>query len=221
MNVINEKVTALIDEYYRPLNDRLGEFRRSCDDVENLIILKETELFLRSYLSLLRPRCILEIGTCHAYSAIFFAELLPGAVIDTIERRADFTGIAEDNVRRFGLEERIRIHNGDGTEVMGELRCCGKRLAAEPYGFVFLDGAKSHYRDFFEAAEPLCSRDTVFICDNIMMDAILVDPAYDNRRRHRTSVKRMHEFLGYIDERSDLELTLLSTGDGLAIINYK
>lgn len=217
MNIINDKVAELTDFYFRPFDDETDALRKACEDVENLMILKETESFLRLYLGELRPRSILEIGTAHGYSAILFAKLLPDTYITTIERRSDFREKAVENIDKSGLSGRIKVLQGDALEVLKDLN---EAQNPETFDFVFIDAAKSHYKDFFDLSEHMCVKDSVIICDNIFMDAMLVDNMYDNRRRHRTSVKRMHEFLKYIDEREDLELTLLTCGDGLAIIRF-
>ena len=72
--------------------------------------------------------------------------------------------------------------------------------------------------EFFEKAEKLCSKNALIVCDNILMKAFLVDLSIDRKRRHRTSVKRMNEFLEYVHSRKDLEVSLLSCGDGLLLI---
>ena len=45
-----------------------------------------------------------------------------------------------------------------------------------------------------------------------------VDRSYDGAKRHRTNVKYMRQFIEYITEREDQTVSLLSSGDGLAVI---
>ena len=118
------------------------------------------------------------------------------------------------NTERFGFSERIEILNGDAVSVLDEISKDSERK----YDFVFIDASKSHYREFFEKAEKMCSKGAVIVCDNILLKASIVDNSYDPHRRHRTNIKRMKEFLSYLKNRKDLTVSYLSSGDGLAII---
>ena len=53
------------------------------------------------------------------------------------------------------------------------------------------------------------------------MKGWLIDCEGSEAKRHRTSIKYMRRFLDYINEREDLDVTLLSGGDGLAVIRKK
>ena len=58
-------------------------------------------------------------------------------------------------------------------------------------------------------------------CDNILLKGWLVEGEGKEARRHRTNIKYMRQFLDYISSRDDLDVTLLSGGDGLAVIRFK
>ena len=62
---------------------------------------------------------------------------------------------------------------------------------------------------------------SVILCDNVLMKASVIDSDYDGHRRHRTNVKRMTEFLDYINSRDDMVSSIISCGDGLALIKMK
>ena len=62
MNITNEVVTRYIDGLYRPLTSELAELRRQAEADHIPVILRDTERFLVSMLTLIRPRRILEIG---------------------------------------------------------------------------------------------------------------------------------------------------------------
>ena len=215
MNIINEKLTEYFNSFYQPVRPSLGALRERCEADRIPLILRETEMFLRTFLEILQPSSVLEIGTAYGYSSLFFAGVLPEARITTIEISPEMAEIAAQNIREEGCEDRIRVLNGEGASVLDRLCADGD---PERYDMVFLDAAKSHYRDFFDRAEKLAVPGAVFVCDNILMNAWLVDSSTDKRRRHRTSVTRMHEFLDYLYSRKDLSVSLLSCGDGLAII---
>lgn len=214
MNITNDKVTEYINKYYRPFDDELAELRSLCEEKEIPLILRETEMFLRTLLTWKKPSAILEIGTAFGYSALFFAKYVPSASVTTMERSEYMIENAQKTFETHKEAERINLLIGDASENLTALADKG-----EKFDFVFIDAAKSHYREFFDKAEKLCNPGAVILCDNILMKAYLVDnKAYEPTRRHRTSVKRMQEFIDYLYGRRDLSVSLLSDGDGLALI---
>ena len=221
MTVRDVKLKEFIDGYHRPLDRELAELRRINEEYQIPLIMTETEGILRLLLDTIRPERILEIGTAQAYSALFFARLLPGAHVTTLERNPLMIEAAKKNIAAHIGGERIELREGDALEILKEL---GEELAddegGELFDFVFIDAGKSHYREFFEAAEKLCSGDAVIVCDNILIKGWIVEPKGRSARRHRTSIKYMHRFLDYLYERDDLDVTLMTGGDGLAVIRF-
>lgn len=103
-------------------------------------------------------------------------------------------------------------------DIMTETRIEEISRAAEvAYDFLFIDAAKSHYREFLDQGLRLMEPGSVILCDNVLMKASVIDDEYDGHRRHRTNVKRMNEFLEYLCGRADLETVVMSCGDGLAL----
>lgn len=220
MGFTNDKVIEFISSHYRPLDEDLGQFR--CYNEENNVplILRETESFLSFIIELTSPRRILEIGTAYGYSALFFAKKAPDAEITTIDRNEHMIPVAMENFASRPEGERIDFRIGDADAVLDQMiaeRECGKG-DPEPFDLVFIDAGKSHYREFFDKAEQLARPGALIICDNILMHGWTVDRSYEGAKRHRTNVKYMRQFIEYINEREDLTVSLLSSGDGLAVI---
>ena len=219
MNITNDKVTEYLDSYYKPFDDVLADFRKRNEDNGVPLILKETETFLTMLINILKPHNILEIGTAYGYSAVFFAKLCPEASITTIDRGQRMIPIAEENFKLMPEGERIRFLTGDAREVLDNMiEDFNKSDNADLFDFVFIDAGKSHYREFFDRAEKMCKPGTIIVCDNILMRGWIVDRSYEGGKRHRTNIKYMKQFIEYINEREDLTVSMLSSGDGLAII---
>lgn len=216
MSFTNDKVTEYLSTFYRPVDDELAELRNYNEEKEVPLILRETEGLLSFLLEILKPQHILEIGTAYGYSAMFFAKKLPAARITTIDRAPAMIPVATQVFYDHEEGERIDFRTGDAADVLDDLIENGS--GDDPYDFVFIDAGKSHYRDFFDKAEQLCRPGAVIVCDNILMHGWTVDRTYEGAKRHRTNVKYMRQFLDYIYEREDLTVSLLSSGDGLAII---
>ena len=218
MSFTSDKVTEYISSHYRPLDDDLGAFREYNEENNVPLILRETESFLSLLLEMTKPRRVLEIGTAYGYSALFFARKLPNARITTIDRNEHMIPVAEENFASRPEGSRIDFRTGDADKVLDRMIEEQKSGSAEPFDFVFIDAGKSHYREFFDRAEQLTRPGSIIVCDNILMHGWTVDRSYEGARRHRTNVKYMRMFIDYINEREDLTVSLLSSGDGLAVI---
>lgn len=210
-----------VDSHHRAVDEDLAELRRSNEDESVPLIFTETEEILSLLIGLTHPDKILEIGTAHGYSALFFAKKLPDARIVTIERNPVMieAAAAEFASRKEG--KRIDFRTGDASEILNGLVCdLADADESEKFDFVFIDAAKSHYRDFFEAAEKICTKDALIVCDNILLNGWILEAEGSAARRHRTSIKYMKKFLDYISDRDDLEVSILTGADGLAIIRF-
>ena len=210
-----------VDSYHKAVDEDLAELRRSNENEGVPLIFTETEEILGLLTGLTHPERILEIGTAHGYSSLFFAKKLPDARITTIERNPVMVEAARAEFACRKEGERIDFRVGDAQEILDELV---SRFAesdeSEKFDFVFIDAAKSHYREFFEAAEKICTKDALIVCDNILLKGWIVEAEGKDARRHRTSIKYMKMFLEYLRQRDDLEVSILTGADGLAIIRF-
>jgi len=217
MNITNDLVTEYLNRYYRPACDDLAKLRRTAEADRVPIILPETEIYLNSLLLILRPEKILEIGTAIGYSALYFAYRCPQAQIYTIEKDETAVCAARHNFRISGKEEQIRCFLGDGQEQIEKLRDNG----VCDFDFIFIDGAKSHYRRFLDAALSISKPGTIIVSDNILQKAMTVSDTYDSGHKHKTNIKKMRQYIDYICSAPELTTSLLSVGDGIAVTMYR
>ena len=210
-----------IDIWHRPVDDELAALRRSNESEGVPLILTETESMLRLLLDMKKPSRILELGTAHGYSALFFAKYCPDAMITTIDRNPGMTEYARANFEKLSGGSRIDFRIGDAVDVLDSLAEETAAADGKKFDFVFIDAGKSHYREFLEKCEAVCTADAFVVCDNILLKGWLVESSGKEARRHRTSIKYMRQFLEYISRREDLDVTILSGGDGLAVIRFR
>ena len=210
-----------VDSYHKAVDEDLAELRRSNEDESVPLIFTETEEILGLLTGLTKPSRILEIGTAHGYSSLYFAKKLPDARITTIERNPVMVEAARAEFASRKEGERIDFRIGDALEILdGLVSELADADESEKYDFVFIDAAKSHYREFFEAAEKICTGDAIIACDNILLKGWIVEAEGRDAKRHRTSIKYMKKFLEYLYQRDDLEVSILTGADGLAIIRF-
>lgn len=212
MNDFVPKRHDFIEDMYKPLSSELSELRRVNEENGIPLILRETEDMLSVILDMHKPLSILEIGTAYGYSSIFFALKCPDAHITTIERSDKMLENAKTNFEKFGLTDRIEILEGDAEEMLRGLSDDSK------FDFVFIDAAKTHYREYFDLSFEHMNKGAVIVCDDVLIKGWIYDRSLPGSKRHRTSVKYMKSFLEYIKSREDLSVAITGSADGLAII---
>lgn len=210
-----------VDSNHKAVDEDLAELRRSNENESVPLIFTETEEILGLLIGLTHPSRILEIGTAHGYSSLYFAKKLPDAHITTIERNPVMIESARAEFASRKEGERIDLRTGDAIEILDELvKTLADADQSEKYDFVFIDAAKSHYREFLEAAEKICTKDALIVCDNILLNGWILQAEGSAAKRHRTSIKYMKKFIEYIRSRDDLEVSILTGADGLAVIRF-
>ena len=214
MNIINEKVENYIHGLYKPLSNELKAFREEGEKNHVPIILRDTEELILNMLRIKKPKKILEIGTAIGYSACCFATACEEARILTIEQDSDMKVLAEANIRNLGFENRIQIIEGDGLQVMNDMKGWNKE---ELFDFVFIDAGKSHYQEFFDEARNMCNPNALIISDNVLLKTKTASDPIHTVRRHRTHVRKMREFLSHVTNLSGVHTSVIPVGDGLAI----
>jgi len=107
-----------------------------------------------------KPRLILEIGALYGYSAILIAQNSPtGAEITTVEKDPRHARITQENVARAGLDDRIKVVQGDAATILPRL--------PGPFDLVFLDAEKSQYLAYLKAVEEKLPQGSVRVADNV------------------------------------------------------
>lgn len=211
-HITNPQVTDYINRFYQVADPQLEALRLQAEVDDVPIILKETEDYLNTLLTIVKPKRILEIGTAVGYSAAYFA-VKSGAEVITIEKGEEVHLTAKSNIQALGLSERVRLLSGDGEEETLKLLEAGEA----PFDLVFIDAAKSHYKRFLDAAMKLCRPGSVIVADNVLFQAKTVSDEYDPSGKHKTNIRRLREFIEYVYAHPALETSLVACGDGLTV----
>ena len=211
---INHEYTT---EYVRALvperNALLRELEAFAKDEENHVPIVQPEVaqLLATLINIRKPKRILEIGTAIGYSAIFMAEEAPGAQIVTIERYQKMVGLANENIKRANLQDRITVLEGEAVELLDTLD--------DSFDLIFLDAAKGQYLQFLEPCLSLLSPGGILFSDNVLYKGMIANNDLLIRRKI-TIVKRLRKFLTAIMEDPRLQSSVIPIGDGVAI-SYK
>ena len=176
------------------------------------IIMDDTLQVIEKYLTELRPKRILEIGTAVGYSAICFSKFLDkGGCIDTIERDEERIKEAKINIRNMNLEAKIKIYEGDAVEILPTLD--------EKYDAVFIDAAKGKYPFFLKESLRMLNDNGIIFADNILYKGYVMSDY--NKHKQRTAVRNLREYIAETTGNPELETEILDVGDGLAISKKK
>lgn len=213
MNITNIAVTEYIHQFYKERSEALKYLRKDAEENHVPIILRDTEDLLESLVLLKKPTKILEIGAAVGYSSSFFASLDENIQVTTIEADEKTYETAKMNIKKLGYQDRISLLLGDAREVLKSLADEGKN----DFDLVFIDAAKSHYRAFWDLSMPIVKDDALIICDNILMKGMTASDEFDVRKRHKTNIRNMREFLDYINSLEYAKTSTLSVGDGVTI----
>ena len=170
---------------------------------------KETIKFLEFMVSMKKPLRILELGTAIGYSAIIMHDAAgTNPHITTIERSEEMIKYAKENIKSFGLEDKIVIEEGDCLEILEKLQ--------EPYDLIFMDAGKGHYNHFLPHCLRLLKDDGIIIADNVLFRGMVASDELVKRRKI-TIVKRMRTYLELVSQDPDLITSVIPMGDGIAI----
>ena len=190
----------------------LEKLKQSALEEHIPIIMDDTLEVIEKELKNNPPKRILEIGTAVGYSAICFSEFLDeDGRIDTIERDKDRILQARKNIKNVGVEEKIKIYEGDAVEILPTLN--------EKYDMVFIDAAKGKYPFFLKEALRMINKNGIIFADNILYKGYVMSDY--NKHKQRTAVRNLREYIKEVSENPNLETEILNVGDGLAISKIK
>ena len=174
--------------------------------------------FLHLLARICGARRVLEIGTLGGYSTIWLDRALPadGRVV-TLELEPKHAKIAEANLAKAGVADRVEIRVGPALESLEKLA----KGHAQAFDLIFIDADKSNNANYLQWALRLSHPGTVIVIDNVVRDGQIVDAA--SRDRDIQGSRKLFEALA---AEPRLTATALQTvgskgydGFALAIVN--
>jgi len=132
----------------------------------------ETGKFLAILAASAQTGTFIEIGTSAGYSALYLALACRevGARLITFEVLGPKAEMAKETFRLAGVDDVVELVHGDPREHAERL----KEVA-----FCFLDAEKDSYRDFYELVIPRMVRGGLFVADNVISHAEVLQSFVD------------------------------------------
>lgn len=211
MSLVEDYIAEYIENMLTDCPGKLGELQRKAYEEGLPIIPKDVVKLLGFILGIKKPKAILEIGMAVGFSASFMSQFLPeDGYIKTIDRYPVMIERARKNFKKFGLENKITILEGNANDILPDME--------EQFDFVFMDAAKGQYITILPDVLRLTKKGGIIMADDILQEGRVAQEYTEIPRRQRTIHKRLNEFLYEITHNEKLRTTVLTVGDGVALI---
>lgn len=159
---------------------------------------------LRMISMLLRPKCILEIGTYTGYSAISLAEgLAENGVLHTVEYHEERQEFAKEYIEKAGLTPKVQAHLGNAIDIIPKIDAT--------FDLVFIDADKVNYSNYFDLIIDKVAKNGLIIADNVLWSGKVVEELDPKDK----DTKAILEFNRKVHEDARVENILLPIRDGL------
>ncbi len=125
--------------------------------------------FLHILAKAVDARRVLELGTAIGYSGTWWARALPGdGELITVEADPETAKIAEANLARTGVRDRVTILVGPAEEVLEDLE--------GPFDLIFVDINKEGYPKVLEGCIRRLRVGGLLVTDNVLWHGAVADP---------------------------------------------
>lgn len=184
--------------------EEIEEYAR-CERVP--IMMRDGIEYLCNYIRENNIRRILEIGSAIGYSSIKMALVSDDIEITTIEKDVNRYNVALDNISKFDLNNRINIILGDAleTEIVGL------------YDLIFIDASKGNNINFFNKYKENLNSCGIIITDNLLFHGLVRDEGLVKTKNQRGIVRKIKQFVDFLDNNTEFNTEYLDVGDGIAI----
>lgn len=163
--------------------------------------------YLTNYIKENNVRNILEIGTAIAYSAIKMCLVDDDIKVTTIERNPDMIVKAKENIKKFNMEDRITIIEGDALDVEVE----------GSYDLIFIDAAKSQYIKFFDKYSKLLKDNGTIVTDNLNFHGLRENIDSIESKNLRSMMRKLNDYINFLKDNKEYNTEFINIGDGIGI----
>jgi predicted O-methyltransferase YrrM len=129
-----------------------------------------------------RVRHALEIGTLGGYTSIWLATENPDLQVTTLEIDAHHGAVAQENLARAGVADRVAVRLGAALDMLPQLAAEIASGAKPRLGFVYIDADKQNNWTYMDRVIALCEPGATIYVDNIVRGGSIVDPERQDAR---------------------------------------
>ncbi|MBL6663447.1 MAG: O-methyltransferase [Flavobacteriales bacterium] len=161
---------------------------------------------LSMFSKMIRPQCILEIGTYTGYSAICLSEgLKEGGKLYTIDINEELKSMSSNYFEKAGISKNVVQYVGNALEIIPKIK--------DEFDLVFIDADKENYSNYFEIVIEKMPIGGFIIADNVLWSGKVVEQVNDKDQE----TKALKEFNTLVHNSERVENILMPIRDGLMI----
>lgn len=199
-NVANRPIPGLDDCRRRTL-ERFGVVASKMTAVDGCLLLRW----------LCRSRGVsraLEIGVFTGSSSLAILDgLTREGHLVALDHDSRSTAVAEQCWQAVGRRDQVELRLGDASEQMA--------LLSPGFELIYIDADNHDYGRYLELALPLLSPGGLMVFDNVLWRGRVVEPDDD------TTAICLDQLLRHLAERAELDCTVLSLSDGMALVQLR
>ncbi len=186
-------------------NDLISNMERFAKKENVPIMQKESLDYLISFIKQHDIKSVLEVGTAIGYSTILIKEVVNN--ITSIERDEERYNIAVKNVELSNLNN-ITLIKGDALDI----------TITDKFDLIFIDAAKGKNKEFLDKFKSNLNENGHIIIDNMDFHGLVGKSMTIEKRRLRSLVKKIENFIKYMEEQTEFKVTKIDKGDGLYLL---
>lgn len=186
-------------------NDLISDMERFAKKENVPIMQKESLNYLISFIKKHDIKSVLEVGTAIGYSTILIKEVVNN--ITSIERDEERYNIAVKNVELSNLNN-ITLIKGDALDI----------TITDKFDLIFIDAAKGKNKEFLDKFKSNLNENGYIIIDNMDFHGLVGKSMTIEKRRLRSLVKKIENFIKYMEEQTEFKVTKIDKGDGLYLL---
>lgn len=186
-------------------NDLISDMERFAKKENVPIMQKESLDYLISFIKEHDIKSVLEVGTAIGYSTILIKEVVNN--ITSIERDEERYNIAVKNVELSNLNN-ITLIKADALDI----------TITDKFDLIFIDAAKGKNKEFLDKFKSNSNENGYIIIDNMDFHGLVGKSMTIEKRRLRSLVKKIENFIKYMEEQTEFKVTKIDKGDGLYLL---
>ncbi len=186
-------------------NDLISDMERFAKKENVPIMQKESLNYLISFIKQHDIKSVLEVGTAIGYSTILIKEVVNN--ITSIERDEERYNIAVKNVELSNLNN-ITLIKADALDI----------TITDKFDLIFIDAAKGKNKEFLDKFKSNLNENGYIIIDNMDFHGLVGKSMTIEKRRLRSLVKKIENFIKYMEEQTEFKVTKIDKGDGLYLL---
>ena len=161
---------------------------------------------LSMFSKMIRPKCILEIGTFTGYSAICLSEgLQEGGKLHTIDINEELKSMSLNYFKKAEISKNVVQYVGNALEIIPNMK--------DEFDLVFIDADKENYSNYFKIVIEKMPIGGFIIADNVLWSGKVVEKV----KGRDQETKAIQEFNTLVQTSERVENILMPIRDGLMI----